>query len=157
MTQVVVALGANIGEATATLAAARRRLEADIGRLTAASPVVRTAAWGVEDQPDFYNQVVLLELKDPGGAAGAGERASKATLHRLLDLTQAIENDLGRRREQRWGPRTIDLDLILVGDLRYEDERLSLPHPWWAARDFVGGLIRDSPELRAVAFAGGFV
>lgn len=101
---------------------------------------METKAWGVEDQPDFLNQVIVVE-HDLGSAAGTGKGSLKTSLLRLLDLTQAIEAELGRERKTPWGPRTCDIDIIFVDDIRFESERLSLPHPWWAERDFVSGLL----------------
>jgi 2-amino-4-hydroxy-6-hydroxymethyldihydropteridine diphosphokinase len=100
---------------------------------------METKAWGVEDQPDFLNQVIVVEYH-PGSAAGA-ENGLKAKLLHLLGLTQGIEAALGRERKAHWGPRTCDIDIIFVDNIRFESERLSLPHPWWAERDFVSGLL----------------
>ncbi|MEM1358239.1 MAG: 2-amino-4-hydroxy-6-hydroxymethyldihydropteridine diphosphokinase [Bacteroidota bacterium] len=136
-----IALGANLGDRHATLSRARQLITERIGPLIAASSVLETKAWGVLDQPDFLNQVIIVDSTYVGAAAGAKSGSIKAYLHKLLDTTQAIEHELGRQREINWGPRTCDIDLIFVGDLRYEDERLSLPHPWWRKRDFVGGII----------------
>ncbi|MEM9261856.1 MAG: 2-amino-4-hydroxy-6-hydroxymethyldihydropteridine diphosphokinase [Bacteroidota bacterium] len=143
-----IALGANLGDRHATLSRARHLITERIGPLIAASSVVETKAWGKVDQPDFLNQVISVDPRHfapqyfmLGAAAGAKSGSIKAYLHKLLDSTQAIEAELGRQREITWGPRTCDIDLIFVGDLRYEDERLSLPHPWWRERDFVGGII----------------
>lgn len=131
-----LALGTNLGDRPARLAAARRLITERINPLVAASNVLETAAWGVTNQPDFLNQVVVAEysLHPP---------PLRPQLHALLDLTQGIEAELGRQRRQHWGPRTCDIDLIFWGDLHYEDERLSLPHPWWKVREFVAPLVRE--------------
>jgi len=141
--QVTLALGSNLGDRHAILADARRLIVQRIGPLLAESTLLETKAWGVTEQPDFLNQVIIV-TSDPisGADAGAKKISLKATLHRLLDLTQGIELELGRARKTHWGPRTCDVDIIFVDDLRYEDERLSLPHPWWEVRGFVGGIIR---------------
>ncbi len=146
-----LALGANLGNPASTLAAARRAISEHIGPIIAASTLLQTPAWGVTDQPDFLNQVVvvsiIIDLPLP----------LRARLHHLLDITQAIEQDLGldRTTKTHWGPRVVDIDIIFLDDLRYEDERISLPHPWWQVRDFVGGLIRS--ELSAqLPFPGQF-
>lgn len=133
-----LALGANQGDSIATLAAARAAICDRIGPIRQASAVHRTAAWGVTHQPDFYNQVIVVAL--PACPTPPLHR----WLHRLLDTTQQIEQALGLDRSQKkhWGPRPCDIDIIFVGDIRYEDERISLPHPWWAARDFVGGILQ---------------
>ncbi len=107
-----------------------------IGPLTRQSAVVETPAWGNTDQGDFLNQV--LEVALPGHWFG---NDLTDRLHDLLDQTQAIERELGRERKTQWGPRTIDIDLIFLDDLRFESQRLSLPHPWWREREFVAGLL----------------
>lgn len=138
---VTLALGSNLGDRHAILASAREHIVERIGLLTSESSLLETKAWGVTDQPDFLNQVIVVQYNPVLGAATGAEKASlKAVLHHLLDLTQGIEADLGRERKSHWGPRTCDIDIIFVDDLRYEDVRLSLPHPWWAEREFVAGL-----------------
>lgn len=136
-----IALGANLGNRHATLQQARQLITERIGTITVASSESETKAWGLKNQPDFLNQVIIVEPTHLGAAAGAKSGNSKVFLHDLLNITQGIENELGRQRKINWGPRTCDLDIIFVGDLRYEDERISLPHPWWQKRDFVGGII----------------
>ena len=147
---VTLALGTNLGDRAALLAAARTDLAATVGPVVAASRVAETPAWGVTDQPAFLNQVIVVAYPWPA-AAGA---SVKERLLQLLDRCQAVEQRLGRERKQVWGPRTCDVDLIFAGDLRLETARLSLPHPWWAQRDFVGGVIRR--ELPWVLPPGSF-
>jgi 2-amino-4-hydroxy-6-hydroxymethyldihydropteridine diphosphokinase len=124
----VLALGSNLGDREGTLAAAVRAI-ADLpgAELTAVSPVYASDAVkpdGVDlDAPGYRNLVVTVRWSaDP---------------HTLLDAVNAIENDHGRVREERWGDRTLDIDLISVGDLSLHDDRLTLPHPRAAERDFV--------------------
>ncbi|TFD85031.1 2-amino-4-hydroxy-6-hydroxymethyldihydropteridine diphosphokinase [Cryobacterium lactosi] len=124
----VLALGSNLGDREDTLAAAVRAI-ADLpgAELTAVSPVYASDAVkpdGVDlDAPGYLNLVVsLLWSREPDA---------------LLDAVNGIENDHGRTREERWGDRTLDIDLICLGDLRQDDERLTLPHPRAAERDFV--------------------
>ena len=76
-----------------------------------------------EDQPDYYNAVVLLE--------------TRLSAVELLDHLQDIENRQGRVRDQRWGPRTIDLDILLYGQQQINNERLQVPHPGLCEREFV--------------------
>ena len=116
-----------------------------IGLVTATSALKETKAWGVTNQPDFLNQVIVVEYDDAGSAAGAQEASLKSRLLRLLDLTQGIEIELGRERKTHWGPRTCDIDIIFADNIRFETERLSLPHPWWAERDFVRDLLVTRP------------
>ena len=124
----VLALGSNLGDREGTLAAAVRAI-ADLpgARLTAISPVYASDAVkpdGVDlTAPGYLNLVVsLLWTGEP---------------HALLDAVNTIENEHGRVREERWGDRTLDIDLISLGDLRQSDDRLTLPHPRAAERDFV--------------------
>ena len=124
----VLALGSNLGDREGTLAAAVRAITDLPGlTLTAISPVYASDAVkpdGVDlTAPGYLNLVVtVLWSADP---------------HDLLDAVNAIENDHGRVREERWGDRTLDIDLICVGDLIVDDAKLTLPHPRAAERDFV--------------------
>jgi 2-amino-4-hydroxy-6-hydroxymethyldihydropteridine diphosphokinase len=131
-----LALGANLGDRHATLAEARRLISERVGPIVQESSLLETKAWGMEDQPDFLNQVIIVD--EPGQRFDS----IRDQLHALLDITQGIELALGRERKSHWGPRTCDIDLIFLDDIRYEDERINLPHPWWAQRDFVGGIIK---------------
>ncbi len=135
-----IALGTNLGNRSDNMNQARSLIQERIGPIIQESTILETKAWGVTEQPDFLNQVVVVSL-DQHDFAGTTRSSIRATLHHLLDITQSIERDLGRERKTHWGARTIDLDLIFLGDIRYEDERISLPHPWWKERDFVRGLV----------------
>ena len=122
-----VGLGGNLGDAGATLRAALDALAALPGTtLVAASRLYRTPAWGVAGQPDFTNAVAALETT----------LAPRA----LLDALFAIERRHGRdraREQGRWGPRTLDLDLLLHGDAVVDAPGLQLPHPRLHERGFV--------------------
>jgi 2-amino-4-hydroxy-6-hydroxymethyldihydropteridine diphosphokinase len=128
MSRAVIAFGANLGDREATIAAAARELADRPGiRLVAVSPVYETPAVkldGVDrEAPSYLNGVVVVETDlDP---------------HELLDVLQAVEHAHGRTRDERWGDRTLDLDLIDVDGLRLADERLELPHPRAWQRAFV--------------------
>jgi 2-amino-4-hydroxy-6-hydroxymethyldihydropteridine diphosphokinase len=128
MTRAVIAFGANLGDRESTIAAAVRELaEASGVDLVAVSPVYETAAVkdsGVDaDAPRYLNGVVVIEtVLEP---------------HSLLELLQRIELDHGRVRTEHWGDRTLDLDLIDVGGVVLDDERLTLPHPRAWQRAFV--------------------
>lgn len=102
-------------------------IEDTIGRITAKTTVHQTAAWGKTDQPDFYNMALEVET-------------ALAPLD-LLDKTQAIENKLGRVRTEKWGPRTLDIDILYCGDMIFEDERLTIPHPYLHQRKFTLDLL----------------
>ena len=123
-----IGLGSNLGDGIATLKAALRSLAALPGtRLVRASKLYRTAAWGITDQPDFINAVALLHTR----------RMPRQLLEDLLE----IERHAGRRRlddgSDRWGPRTLDLDLLLYGDARIDEAGLHVPHPRLHERAFV--------------------
>jgi len=122
-TQVALGLGANLGDPAANLRRAVESLAQAGLRFEALSSLYRTTPWGVTDQPDFINACALAYT-------------ALAPLA-LLDLVQATEKALGRRRTRRWGPRAIDIDLLLYGDAKWRDERLILPHPGVLERAFV--------------------
>lgn len=120
-----VGLGANLGDPGASVREALRELDAlPQTRLLRASRLYRTRAWGVQAQPDFVNAVAMLET-------GLAART-------LLDELLAIERAHGRDRdaETRWGPRTLDLDLLLHGDAVIDEPGLRVPHPHLHERAF---------------------
>lgn len=136
--QACIGLGANLGDAADTL---RRAVEAlarhDGVSVRALSRFYRTPAWGREDQPDFINAVALLETS----------LAPRALLERLL----AVETEFGRLRPdgERWGPRTLDLDLLLYGDAVVDEPGLRVPHPHLHERAFaLVPLLDVLPEAR---------
>jgi len=120
---VFVALGSNLGDRDAHLAFARASLGAlPQTRVTAASDVEETAAVGPGAQSAYLNQMLRVETAmDP---------------HALLDELQRIELDAGRVRVERWGPRTLDLDIVRFGDRTLRTPRLTVPHPALPDRDF---------------------
>ena len=122
--QAYVALGANLGDAHATVRAALDALAyLDETRLVAASSIYRTAPVGCVHQPDFFNAVARLETRlEP---------------HELLAALLALEADFGRTRRTRNDPRTLDLDLLLFDDLVLNLPSLTLPHPRLHLRAFV--------------------
>jgi len=118
-----VALGSNLGDRAAHLQAAREALGALPGtRLLAASAIEETAPLGGMDQPPYLNQMVLLETD-------LGPRA-------LLQALQTIERREGRQRTERWGARTLDLDIVRFGDRQVKESDLIIPHPELPNRDF---------------------
>jgi 2-amino-4-hydroxy-6-hydroxymethyldihydropteridine diphosphokinase len=131
-----VALGSNLGDSRQQLLHAIDALRnLPSTRLLAQSRFYRTPPWGVRDQPDFLNAVVVIETPLPP--------------HDLLDALLDIERAAGRQRSgERWGPRTLDLDLLHVAGQAISDERLTLPHPHIAERAFVLLPLNDlAPDL----------
>lgn len=121
-----IGLGGNVGEVALAFDSALAMLDARPGlRLVAASRRYRTPAWGFEAQPDFINAVAAFETTLEPLA--------------LLDALQSVERAHGRDRakEQRWGPRTLDLDLLDVDGVTMTSAELVLPHPRLAERAFV--------------------
>jgi 2-amino-4-hydroxy-6-hydroxymethyldihydropteridine diphosphokinase len=128
-----VALGSNLGDRAGHLAAARAALRALPGtRVVAETAVEETAPLAGMAQPAYLNQMVLLETL-------LGPRA-------LLAACQAIERERGRVRAERWGARTLDLDIVRYGALRIADPDLIIPHPELSNREF---WIRELAELEA--------
>jgi 2-amino-4-hydroxy-6-hydroxymethyldihydropteridine diphosphokinase len=112
-----IGLGANLGDAAGTVAWAVRRLAAEPGiRVHRVSPLYATAPWGVTDQPEFRNAVVAVDVAVPVPDKGAGSAIAPAEAALgLLTRLKAIERDAGRRPGRRWGPRELDLDLLVFG------------------------------------------
>ena len=131
-----VALGSNLDDPPRQIAAAFERLAALQGcRLVARSRLYRSSPLGPQDQPDFINAVAgLLTVLAP---------------RELLRALKHIEADLGRAQPiVRWGPRRIDLDLLLLDDVRMAEPDLAIPHPGLTRRNFVLYPLRDiAPEL----------
>jgi 2-amino-4-hydroxy-6-hydroxymethyldihydropteridine diphosphokinase len=120
----VIGLGSNMGDKAANIARAIELLcaEGDV-REVARSRCYRTAPWGKTDQDWFVNACVSVTTAlDP---------------HALLDRCQRVEDEMGRVRRERWGPRVIDVDILLYRDARIADGRLTLPHPLIPERAFV--------------------
>lgn len=124
MQEAFVALGANIGDRESSLKEALRRLTNDPQlEVRSISSVYETAPVGFTDQPAFLNMAVSLRT----------ELEPLMLLRRLLE----IEQEMGRVRDVRWGPRNIDLDLLVYGDVSMESSELTLPHPRMGERAFV--------------------
>ncbi len=118
-----MALGSNVGDRAAHLAYAREHLGALPGtRLVAASRVEETAPLGPVAQPPYLNQMVLLETTLEPAA--------------LLKHCRRIEAERGRERRERWGPRTLDLDIVRYGDKTVRQPDLTIPHPELPNRGF---------------------
>lgn len=124
MRDATLALGSNIGDSAATLQGAVDALAASPGiDVVAVSRVVETDPVGGPEQDDYLNAVVIV-------------RTSLEPLA-LLEATQTVEQQFGRVREVHWGPRTLDVDILAVGDLVVDTDRLTVPHPRAHERGFV--------------------
>ncbi|GHH39713.1 2-amino-4-hydroxy-6-hydroxymethyldihydropteridine diphosphokinase [Streptomyces candidus] len=122
----VIGLGSNLGNRLETLQGAVDLLEDTPGvRVKAVSPVYETEPWGVDSgsQPSYFNAVILVKTTLPPSS--------------LLERGQAIEEAFDRVREERWGPRTIDVDILSYADVISDDPVLTLPHPRAHERGFV--------------------
>ncbi|TMJ02733.1 MAG: 2-amino-4-hydroxy-6-hydroxymethyldihydropteridine diphosphokinase [Alphaproteobacteria bacterium] len=140
MTEALLGLGGNVGDVRTTLdeAVALFAEGAEV-KLIARSSDYRTPPWGVTDQPPFINCAIAVETT-------LSPRA-------LLGRAQTVERALGRNRsnEQRWGPRTIDIDLLAYGDLSLNEPDLTLPHPRLFVRAFVLAPLAEIVPDRLIA------
>ena len=137
MTRVYIALGSNLANPLHQVQSALNALaELPQTTLTATSSLYRTPPLGPQDQPDYLNAVVALD--------------TDLSAENLLDHTQKIELEHGRvRKDERWGPRTLDLDILLFGDEIINTERLTVPHYDMKNRQFMlYPLAEIAPELR---------
>lgn len=117
-------LGSNIGDKKKYLYDALQLLNRHEGiRITRVSSLYETEPWGYKEQDLFMNLVVEIE--------------TSLNPFELLEVCQLIESDLGRIREMKWGPRVIDVDILLYGKENIMTERLIVPHPYMTDRDFV--------------------
>lgn len=124
MTRAYLSLGANLGDRLEQLTRALRRLDAvPQTALLRVSGVYETEPQGKVDQPRFLNCAACVE--------------TALAPHQLLAATSQIEKDLGRERHERWGPRTIDIDLLFFGAERLNRPELTIPHPRIQERAFV--------------------
>lgn len=122
----VISLGSNLGNRLETLQGAIDALEDTPGmRVKAVSPVYETEPWGVEpgSQPAYFNAVVVVRTTLPPSS--------------LLERAHAIEEAFNRVRDERWGPRTIDVDIVAYAEVVSDDPELTLPHPRAHERAFV--------------------
>ena len=135
MAKAYLSLGSNLGDRLLNMKMAVLEMEkSDSATLLELSPVYETEPVGKVDQPWFLNSVALIET-------------SLGPLS-LLDYLMGIEKAMGRQRREKWGPRYIDLDILLYDDLIFDSDRLTLPHPQMHKRRFVLlPLVRMNPEL----------
>lgn len=117
-----LSLGSNLGDRVATLIRAQHELET-VGQLLSVSSFYQTAAWGKTDQPDFINQAIELQTTLPPQT--------------LLEVCMNIEKYLGRERTEKWGTRTLDIDILFYGNEIINTPTLQVPHPRMHLRKFV--------------------
>ncbi|HWI53519.1 MAG TPA: 2-amino-4-hydroxy-6-hydroxymethyldihydropteridine diphosphokinase [Symbiobacteriaceae bacterium] len=134
MVTAYLSLGSNLGDRLGYLTAAVQRLRAPHTEVTRTSSIYETAPWGKTDQPAFLNMAAAVETKlDP---------------YELLRHIFSVEQALGRVRLERWGPRTVDIDLLLYGQERLATADLQVPHPRMTERAFVlVPLLEIAPDL----------
>jgi 2-amino-4-hydroxy-6-hydroxymethyldihydropteridine diphosphokinase len=122
MNKAYLLTGGNMGQPEVSLALALELIEKRCGKVSARSSFYETAAWGKNDQPAFLNQALLVETEL--GADG------------LLEQLLAIEKSIGRVRLEKYGPRIIDIDILLFNHEVYNEPHLKIPHPQLPNRRF---------------------
>ena len=115
MINVFLLLGSNLGNRELQLKKAIIGIEKQIGTIIKSSSIYETAAWGKTDTPSYLHQVILLQTALP----------ASTVLEKILN----IELDLGRVREEKWGSRIIDIDILFYGDMIIKEQNLQIPHP----------------------------
>lgn len=123
MNNVVLSLGSNVGDRQSNLSAAINRISKIPAMLLKKSSVYQTAPWGNADQPDFYNQVVEIET------------AFEALP--LMEKLLSIEASMGRKRNEKWEPRIIDIDILFFNEEILKTDKLTIPHKLLHERKFV--------------------
>lgn len=123
MNKVYLLLGSNLSDPKQQIDFAKNQLEIYIGKIKKQSSLYQTAAWGKRDQPDFYNQVVIIE--------------TPLTASPVLKYIFQIENSMGRIRSEKNAPRLIDIDILFYNNDIIDTEQLSVPHPAIPLRRFV--------------------
>ena len=139
MSQVHILLGGNIGEREKVFEKAISNISNTIGPIIKSSSYYETAAWGIEDQPPFLNQVIIVDsLHSP---------------HFILNTLLEIEKSLGRIRFQKWAERVIDLDILFIETQIIETSDLIVPHPFIQERRFtLIPLVEISPDFQHPIF-----
>lgn len=119
---VYLLLGSNLGNRKEILDKAIKLLSQKVGVVILQSKDYETSPWGVTDQPDFLNLVVSIQ--------------TRLKPLQILEITQSIENQLGRIRKEKWGARLIDIDVLFYGNEIIDEPNLKIPHPLLQERDF---------------------
>ncbi|MFN4183448.1 MAG: 2-amino-4-hydroxy-6-hydroxymethyldihydropteridine diphosphokinase [Hyphomonas sp.] len=140
MAEAALGLGSNLGDRQAHLAGALIALEHWEGvTVSAVSSLWETPPWGIEEQPHFLNACVLIE--------------TSLSPMDLLEACLTIEREHGRERSLRWGPRTLDMDVLYYDDVEMAGERLILPHPRMLLRSFVLAPLAEIAPDKVIAGA----
>ncbi len=121
-TSVFLLLGGNLGDREANLSATRKWIRGEIGNISLASGIYETKAWGVENQPDFLNQVIQVQ--------------TTIEAEEIMEIALWIEKQMGRIRHQRWHERTMDIDILFYGEAIINADNLQVPHPRLHERRF---------------------
>ncbi|HEY0245379.1 MAG TPA: 2-amino-4-hydroxy-6-hydroxymethyldihydropteridine diphosphokinase [Mucilaginibacter sp.] len=122
MNTIFLLLGSNLGDRNQFLQQAIQHLQIEIGPVMQTSAVYETQSWGKTDSPDYLNQVIQLQT----------ELSAQQVLQKILN----IELVIGRVRDEKWGPRTIDIDILFYNSLLVNEPDLQIPHPELHKRRF---------------------
>jgi len=134
MINVFLLLGSNLGDKRAFLQAAIGHIETDIALVEKTSSIYETQSWGKTNEPDYLNQVVWLKTNLP----------ARDVLEKILN----IENVMGRIREEKWGARIIDIDILFYGEQIINEPGLHVPHPQIQNRMFTLAPLNEiAPDL----------
>ncbi len=134
--KVYLGIGSNLGDRSLNIKEAVRLIcELDHISLVGQSPVIETSPYGFVEQPDFLNQVIAID--------------TTLTPSEVLKECRIIEKELQRKKVIKWGPRTIDIDILFYSDLIFKDSELEIPHPDLHNRLFVlSSMLELDPEFR---------
>lgn len=124
MNKLILGLGGNKGDVLSSFSRAEQYIKDEIGSIAKSSSIYQTAAWGQTNQPDFLNNVIVVN--------------TNLTVEECLAFVLEIEQKLGRvRTDKKWGQRIIDIDILFYNDLVVDQENLIVPHPYIQDRNFV--------------------
>ncbi len=134
MSTVYVGIGSNLGERQGNCFCAIDLLEKKGIIIKNKSSIYETEPWGVKDQPPFLNMVIKVE--------------TDLQPSQLLEVLKTVEKEVGREESYKWGPRVIDLDILLFDDIVVQEDSLTIPHPLMHERDFVlRPLLEIAPDV----------
>jgi 2-amino-4-hydroxy-6-hydroxymethyldihydropteridine diphosphokinase len=127
-------LGSNLGERSEILFQACEKISRTVGKIVTYSSVYETEPWGNHQQPWFYNQALTVD--------------TSLSAFEIISAAMEIEKSCGRERQERWGPRMLDIDLLMYGQEIYQTDELTLPHPRLPHRKFtLVPLAEIAPQL----------